>query len=224
MLYPKIKFKLNKNLDKKMTRAFWNRQKDGLNFGIKINASHPDLKNKEDINKYIDSFYQKNNSLLKQNLQTFSKKWNKVEKKFYNTTNKIFKNHLWPNGKYICYLSIFSFGPRFLENKTFQSYYRLRDEITWQISHEMLHFIFYDYINKKFSKQISKISEQNLWQLSEIFNTIVQNLPEYQQFTKFSLPDGPYPNQIELVRKYRKMWKKNDDIDQFLNLIFHFFY
>ena len=69
-MYPTLKVKLNKELDKKVCLQFINFQKVGIDFGKGIITIHPDIgeakrlsvnRQSDFISKYIDSFYKKNN-------------------------------------------------------------------------------------------------------------------------------------------------------------------
>lgn len=221
MPYPNITFKLNKELDQKMANAFWDKKAGGVVFFELIKKNHPKLEKKEQIDQYISSFYQKHNQIIIQKKVLIEKEWRIKEKDFFTIINKIFKNYPWPKGDYICYLSIFPFGPRFLENKTFQTCYKWDiEESIWQVSHEMLHFIFYDYVEHKFPLITKKVSNEQIWELSEIFNNIIQNLSVFKKVTNFSLPDGPYPQLVKKTKKFQLIWQEEkEDIDYFLQRV-----
>ena len=123
---PKISYKLNKALDKKMALAFLNVKAGGVNFFNSIIGVHPELKGinkqsknkqKEIIDKHFNAFYKEHNQYLNKRIKEFQTDWNKVEKKYFQAITKIFKNYPWPKGKYIGYLSIIDCNPRFLNNK-----------------------------------------------------------------------------------------------------------
>jgi len=54
------------------------------------------------------------------------------------------------------------------------------------VLHESLHFAFFEYCDNKLSETTSKYNKNNgpLWELSEIFNVIVLNMPEYRKILK----------------------------------------
>lgn len=225
--HPKLQFKLNKTLDKKMCLAFFKIKAGGVDFGRSIITLHPTLKKASRLNieekrsfisEYVDSFYLKYGSVLNTCLRKFSAEWQGVEEQFYFEVNKIFKGYLWPKGLYICYLSIFSSGPRFLENKTFQVYYRHSYGVKYFAFHEMLHFIFYDYIERKFAKKIKNLNSQNIWVLSEVFNNIILSGPEFIKLT--GKEPFFYPDHIDLTKKLMVIWNTCSDIDVFLKHCF----
>lgn len=216
-MYPKIKFQLNKKLDKEVCKGFLHLSVEGLNFGKEILKIHPGLKEKKPEN-YIDWYYKTHRNELLKKKKNFEKLWRKAERDFFDKTDKIFKGHQWPKGKYICYLSIFSCGPRFLQNKTFQSFYKYSPEILiQQIIHEMLHFMFYDYLYKKFPKYKAKKYKQKIWKISEAFNYIIQNQKEWTEL--FGKPILAYPKLKKLVQKTQKTWLEKKDIDCLLKKI-----
>lgn len=134
--------------------------------------------------------------------------------------NKIFKNHPWPKGKYIGYVSAFLMYPRNIREKTFffpfsHSTPKFSNII---IAHELLHFIFFDYIKKhgyKESKTHNKKAEY-IWQISEVFNAVIENWdPYYKIFKVKDLKQKPYTGQ-KYFQKMEKQWRENQNIDQLL--------
>jgi len=225
--YPKLKFKINKELDKKMCFNFLGAKAGGIDFGAAIIKDHPSLEKLNElnieekislINKYVDNYYFKYRQVLNRFLKKFKTEWQSVEDQFYLETNKIFKDYPWPKGLYICYLSIFDCGPRFLENKTFQVFYRHSYGLKFLAFHEMLHFIFYDYLEKKFAKEIANISTEKIWVLSEVFNNIIFSTPEFIKLTE----KKPYfyPEHIEITRKLSLIWTQTNNINLFLKNCF----
>jgi hypothetical protein len=209
-MYPKLKFQLNKDLDKKVCRNFIKLSIAGLDFRKEILKVHPVLNNiskKKEINKYIDKYYKKYRKKLLKQKEIFDKFWKKNNKNFFKKVDKIFKNHRWPKGKYICYLSIFPCGPRFLKDKTFQSFYKYPLKIfLQQIIHEMFHFIFYDYVYTHYSKYKSKKYQQKLWEISEAFNQAILN-------------QRIYPRLNGLTKKIKKIWQEKQNIDYLLKKV-----
>lgn len=224
---PKIKFKLNKTLDKKMAFEFLNIKQGGVDFSRGIIDVHPELKiikeikddkqKKKLINRHFDFFYKKHITYLKNQTVRFNKEWIKSEIKFFNKTKKIFKNNPWPKGKYIGYLSIIDCNPRFLKDKTFQIFYFHPQGIIYVTMHELLHFIFYEYAIKKHYKTFKKLNTETgiFWDLAEIFNAIILSLPEFIKLHKqkniFS-----YPQHKKYLPKLKKLWQETKDIDEWL--------
>lgn len=116
MRTPKLKFKLNSKFDFEVALDFYNNpQCAGVNFwkegALKY---HDELKTIEEIldkKKFLSNYVV---SLYKQHINEFEHRKNEIEalykseeQKFFYETEKIFKNHPWPKGKYTAYLSIF---------------------------------------------------------------------------------------------------------------------
>lgn len=222
----KIKFELNKNLDKKICHPFLFEKAGGIDFGKTIINNHPELfkirdikkekERKKEISIYIDNYYKKHIYQLKNSIQEFKKSWTKKEKEFFSKVNKIFKEHPWPKGKYIGYISIFNCNPRFLKDKTFQIYYKNKYGVVDIISHELLHFIFYDYFTKNFKKDFKKISEKELWEISEIFNSV---LFSFKPLSSFVSNQNYYPNLKKKINKAIKNWDSSKEIDDLINYL-----
>ena len=179
-----IKIGINKKLDYLTYENFRNFSIGGINFGIKIRKDHPKI-SKENYKKYIDEFYRKNWQKLLKTQKKSDKYIAKRQNHFWNAV----KNTLDLDDKkdrYGGYLSIFNCNPRFLDTKTFQIYYKKNlPEIAEVAFHESLHFIFFDFINKNLAKEIKGLDKNSglLWELSEIFNTIILNLSEFRKIT-----------------------------------------
>ena len=124
---------------------------------------------------------------------------------------KVF-DHPWPKGLYVSYLSVFPCGPRFLENKTFQVFY-LTKNISLNTAHELLHFLFYDYFEKKFP-EIS-LTEEKVWILSEVLNFLILDLPEFHAIFGAS-HSHPYPNHISIIENLKPEWENRKDLNSFL--------
>jgi len=221
--YPALTFKLNKALDKEVCFNFLGVKAGGIDFGRGLVTLHPSLNKLDTLDKegkihfirdYVNRYYRRKGHILAKFAKTFALEWRSVEVQYYRAVDQIFSNYLWPEGLYICYLSIFYSNPRFLENKTFQMYCWNPDGVKYIVAHEMLHFIFYDYVERKFTEEIKHLPPQKIWVLSEVFNNIILSLPEFMKFTEKT----PlfYPDHVELTEKLRAIWKRLEDTDLFL--------
>ena len=68
------------------------------------------------------------------------------------------------------------------------------------------------YVTEKYGNSFSK---EQLWDLSEVFNTIVLNLPQFAKLFPKHKEKG-YPVHKKLELEYREFWKRSEDIDDFL--------
>lgn len=221
-IYPKIRFSLNKNLDKWVGYHFLDHQKGGRDFGKSIIKIHPELssikknssekKKQAGVERYVDSFYEVHVNRLESVRKKFEQKWERVAQPFFISIDQIF-DQPWPKGLYFSYLSIFPCGPRFLENKTFQIFYLTEKEESLDVAHELLHFLFYDYFEKNFSG--INITDRSVWILSEVLNTLILNLPEFYAIFRVS-HRHPYPNHLSLIESLKPEWENRKDLNSFL--------
>jgi len=220
---PRVQFRLNRELDCKVGAHFLNLSKAGVSFGAKILKDHPNLdkakkvtlrKRNEKVTSYVNSFYRKHEKELELTQNRFQQEWDRSSETFFGVVGKLFNKHPWPEGKYIAYVSIFNCNPRFLKDKTFQVYWKHPKGVVAVSTHEMLHFLFYDYVKTNFSKEV--LSEGKLWQLSEIFNHFVLAEPPFIKFTGDKHP-SLYRDLLGLAQRLRPFWEKNKSLYHFLS-------
>lgn len=218
MQHPILKFQLNKNFDKQVCFKFLEHKSAGVDFGGGIMKLHPQLESaknkpgieqKQIISDYVEKSYLDNKEELEGKLNRYKSDWQEVENTFFIETEKIFKETEWPEGEYICYLSIFNCNPRFLHNKTFQLFFKKDKKAKSTICHELLHFIFYEYIKNL------KIPENFVWDISEIFNVTILNQSE---FKKLILPfvESGYPKHKVMILESLRIWEKNKNIGKWI--------
>jgi len=221
-----IRFYLNKDLDKYVAFQFLHEKAAGVDFGEKIQKDHPYLTiarktkdalgKKRIVNAYFDVFYKKHRQELEKKLSLVRTMWRDKEKDFFDTTEALFDGFEFREGMYIAYLSIIDCNPRFLDSKTFQWFYQKNiEETVFTIAHELLHFIFFDFANKKLKKEITKISEERLWNLSEIFNAVVLKAEIYKNIInpKYVIP---YPEHKKYLHTFEKKLKNVKDMREFI--------
>ncbi len=229
-MQPHVIFKLNKSLDKKMAFAFLNVKAGGIDFSNGIIRIHSELKSikkkkktdqKKIIDQYFDSFYKKHSDYLKKRTEKFQAEWNKTEKRYFRKVGRIFKNHPFPKGKYIGYLSIIDCNPRFLKDKTFQVFYSHPEGVISITAHELLHFIFYDYCFKKYPEIFKKLDPDRgtFWDLAEIFNLIILSQAEFKKIHR-QKSVACYPAYKKYIPKLKRLWFSKKDIDEWLPVAF----
>lgn len=204
-----MKIELNKKLDKEVYLAFYDAVVGGVDFGKKIRDDHPDI-TKENHIEYIDNFYIANKDKLNSVLEDMLACFDEIKETLFLELQKYFGKD-YKSENYTCYLSIFNCNPRYLENKSFQVYYKrshdMRKEV---IVHEATHFAFYDFCNSLGIKDDDK-----LWELSEIFNVIFLNLPSIQKAI------GAeellfYPDLKNKLEEIKKIWAKQLNAEEFI--------
>ncbi|HQK83670.1 MAG TPA: hypothetical protein PLK24_06965 [Atribacter sp.] len=222
----KLRFCTNKQLDEIMIEQFLHEQGAGVDFGKRIIKLHPKLKSakslenteqkKKIIHLYVYNYYRSHKEAISQSIKNLQKAWHKKEKEFVAVTGQFFMDYQFPKGKYIAYASIVDCNPRFLDSKTFQFFYKkkLADAIH-TIVHELLHFIFFDFVEKKLKSEIKILTEEQLWDLSEIFNVVVLGSAQYQNIVdkKYVFP---YPHHKPLLSQFRKAYKDSCNAEEFI--------
>jgi len=222
----KLRFYTNKQLDEIMAEQFFHEQGGGIDFGKGIVTLHPQLKSarllknivqrKKVIHLYFDNYYRTHKEAINHSIKNLQKAWHKKEKEFVMVTENFFGGFQFPQGKYIAYASIINCNPRFLDSKTFQFFYKkpLADAI-YTVAHELLHFIFFDFVEKKLKNEIKNLSEDQIWNLSEIFNLVVLESPQYQHIVdkRYVIP---YPDHKRFLSQFREADKDSCDAEEFI--------
>ena len=221
--YPKIKFKINKALDKKMAfyfhekrvfggEDFWKRGVASLSKNLDRIKNLEELK--REITKEVDSIYFERENLIKKRKKLIEEIYKKKEQDFFIVAGSIFKQNPWPEGKYFAYLSIFDFGPRFLEAKSFQVFASDQEKmILFSIFHEMLHFQFYDYCLKHYPEKFSSLNknEGSFWEMSEVFNAVVHSVPAFKKLHGKMEKLG-YPDHQAKIKLASNFWRGDIDL------------
>lgn len=232
--YPELKFVISKKKELETFLSFLNEAKYRDNkreMNWAFYQPHPRLRETRDkklnykkkfVKNYIDNFYRKNIASIKKGMLSIKKDWKRKEKHFFSLVDEIFKNAAWPEGKYIAYPTIWGMYPRFLKDKTFQIPYihKRRNYIPVIIAHEMLHFMFYGHVLKKNPKLKRHKHDFDLWHISEIFNAIIQNSPEWIRV--FQQKTTPYPEHKKHIKKLGDVWKQSKDIDIWIKKAFDY--
>lgn len=222
MKTPKIRFKFDSKLDFELAWIFYNNQKyagvdfwkkGALQYHDELGAIEKTKRKKLFLSNYTLSLYRQHKSDFEYQKKEIETLYKKKEQKFFCETEKIFKNHPWPKGKYIANVSIFDFCPRFLDDKTFFVFMYDDDKrILFTIFHEMLHFIFYDYCLTKYSIIFKNQNTEHgrFWEIAEIFNAIIQQTPAFKKLHG-SVNEIGYPELESKFKEARKAWNGNVD-------------
>ena len=177
-----ITISFDKELDKMVYEDFHDFSIAGVDFGDKIKHDHPEI-TEENYKNYIDNFYKENSLEMQNSLIKINKILLEKQDLFFDAVENLFKKDF-RDIKASGFLSIFDCNPRYLEEKSFQMFYKRNDMDKLEVVfHELLHFIFFDYCDS-FLKEETKDLDKNkgvLWELSEVFNVIVLNLPQFRE-------------------------------------------
>ncbi|MFA7662442.1 MAG: hypothetical protein WCX88_00815 [Patescibacteria group bacterium] len=225
--YPKVKFKIDLEAEKKF---ILNRQRNLQKFlpaGMAFVLRDEFIKNKDQIlSAYLETYYFDQKKQLHQSVLNTTKKWEQVSQDFFKKVDKLFSGWAWPKGNYRGYVSIARSHPRFIKEKMFSfpmiNYRPGREDIDLRITaHEMLHFIEYDYFEKKFGLIPSECNSVDnfFWQFTENLNVLIENSDFWSHFS-LGLTSEPYPDCKKLYNKMKKIWDKDQSIDNLVMKIF----
>lgn len=186
-----------------------------------LNGKFSEKEQKKIIEAYARSIYVLRKKEIDNRLKEIRKDWGKMEKKYLAVVEKIFGKHPWPKGQYIGYVSIFNMYPRNIGAKTFFFPYihHIPQKYNEVIAHEMLHFIFFDYmrnmygINENF--KFKNKPEEYVWEVSEVFNNVIEDWKPYQDVVR-SKP-FLYHGKVSMFNDMKKQWGKKQDIKWLLD-------
>lgn len=181
----------------------------------------------EKIQTYVSDIYKKHWGEYQDIVKIIKYDWDEYSDTFFQVANEIFKDTRWPHGEYWGSLSICFPYPRNLEFKTFQIPLKDKKYRLPTVAHEMLHFIFYEYVRKRYLSNEVDISEKMnqlmegkfifpLWSISEIFNMIVLSGKEFGDGQMDELRE--HPELQEDKKKLALIWTGvNGNIDDFFS-------
>ena len=229
--YPKINLKIDIKEDIDNCISFIKRERKGIkrefllwflpdDFKYILNKNFSEKERNKIIREYTKHIYKIKKDEIGKGFEKAKKDWQKVEKEYFQLVDKVFKNHPWPKGNYRGIVSIWHMYPRYIKHKIFFFPYKhkIPKYSNKVIAHEMLHFIFFDYIKREYNlEEFSEIKNRPndyVWQVSEVFNDVMENWKPYYGLFK----DKPcsYPDTEQMFKKMKKQWQKKQDIDWLL--------
>jgi len=174
------------------------------------------------ISEYTKYIHKLNKEGILKGVKEIKKRWAKIENRFYKLVDTVFQGHDWPKGKYTGYASIYLMFPRNIKEKTFYfPYSRTKWDPIGTIAHEMLHFIFFDYIKERYGiKENDEFKGKNpkyIWQVSETFNTAIENWKPYKDIFSTKENVKPYPGCEKMYKAMAQQWSKKQNIESLLN-------
>ena len=216
-----VQFKINKTLDKKLIHEFLNTFAGGVDFSKGIIRLHPDIKKVKGmdsdkkmrfISKYVNNYYSKNKTKINKKLSEIQNYWNEKEKTYFEEIRKVFGIKKPIQRKYVAYVSIINSCTRWISKKEFCVGYNLTiTNNILVICHELVHFFFYYYMNKKYPKSLN--NEQK-WIYSEIFNVVILNKPQFKQLFE-PLKEQGYHAHKKNFNKFQKLYDNSKDMNEF---------
>jgi hypothetical protein len=216
MSYQKIEFLLDSKFEQKILEGFVkdSAYDEGRNLEWAVIQKYPQLQKffhksnahngyevlgQNKIDDFLRSEYLLNADKFGETLKNYEQKWKSKEPKYLKLVGDLFGEFSWPNCVYQAYGTIWGMYPRFLEEKSFAIplYHQNPDYVSVVIAHEMLHFVFYEYFYLKYPKYKDENCNFLVWNISEVFNTIIQNSSEWLDV--FGLETMEYPEHEEVV-------------------------
>lgn len=233
MFYPRITFRKSAKKDFETLHAFAKDAKydnNGRNLNWAIFNKYPQLKtqldkdkhykikNEKSLRYFVYKTYQAKWTAMDRALTQHRQRWTKIAPHYFSLIDALFNNRKWPRGKYIAFGTIWGMYPRFLKDKTFQIpfWHRAPRYISVVIAHELLHFMFYDYFYEHYPKYHRPEDSFFVWHISEIFNSIIQNSPQWLKV--FELKSMAYPEHKKIITKLEKKYHQyvGWDVDKFI--------
>jgi len=212
-----FKINLNKELDYEVYLDFWDFSVAGANFAELIKKKHPSI-NQENYKKYIDDFYNNKKIELLKKQKEIEQKLGEKEEQFFVELEKIFNINFSKN-IYQGYLSIFNCNPRWLDTKSFQIYWQKDLKQAVEVAlHETLHFAFFEYLDKNFKEKIEGLDKNSgaLWELSEIINIIILNLPQFKNILDLE-EKLFYTSLKDKLDRVKIIWDENSNFNDFVD-------
>ncbi|OGF67519.1 hypothetical protein A3H04_02060 [Candidatus Giovannonibacteria bacterium RIFCSPLOWO2_12_FULL_43_11c] len=201
-----IKIGLNIELDYQVYAEFRNFSVSGVDFGLRIKKDHPHI-NLENYKKYIDEFYKENRAEIEISISELSGIINQKSDLYFTAIKKYFGLDCGKEN-YKGYVSIFDCNPRFVDDKSFQVFYKKSGSDKLRVCfHEITHFAFFDYFEKLFPAEYRSLDRNSgvLWELSEVINVILLNEPEFKNILQGE-EKLFYPNLEDKLTAIRSIW------------------
>jgi len=229
--YPKIKLKIGIKGDTNNCINFIKSERKGIrrqfvlwflpdDFQYILSKNFSEKERNKIIREYTKHIYKLREKEIKKGLAKAQRDWQKVEKEYFQLVDNIFNNHPWPKGNYRGVISIWRMFPRYVKQKIFFFPYKhkIPKHSNKVITHELLHFIFFDYLEKKFNlKEHSRVKnkpDDYIWKVSEVFNNVIEDWKPYHQLLKDK--PNPYTGTEKMFQKMKKQWQEKQDIDWLL--------
>lgn len=239
MNYPKISFlKTPFNIEFEWMYGFLFLNKWG--WEKRIIKKHPKLrglfkiKNKKKrevyLKNYIENFNKENLEKINRQMLNYEKKWNKIERKYFEILSNILETP-WPKSKkkISAFISINPICPRFLDSWSFILFYRQKyKNMLETIMHETCHFLYFKKWKEVFPGAKSKTFDYPYveWHLSEILAPIILNdiriqkllnkkAVFYAEHKKLKINRVDIPNYFNLL--YKEHLRQKTNFGEFLN-------
>lgn len=225
---PYIKFSYSKNKDLEFALHFVSREPLNKNFLrmylpkklVRI-LTLPLEDRKKRVTKFIEDEYKRRGAELTESYEEVRAEWKKVKSPYFALLRILFEGHPWSKDVFKGYGTIFLCYPRWIDQKAFlfPLEHKNPNYRVIVIAHEMMHFLFFDYIQKKYRlKQDSVLPRKDkryVWKVSEAFNTLIEGWPPFQNI--FHSNPRPYPETTKIYKEMEKFWNKEQNVPALLD-------
>lgn len=223
--YPKVDLIINKRQDKGVAKCFhYSRDLLGEMLGF-VDSDQFTGRQEEIVNAFIDHFYDTNDDKMAEELAIAKKEWARIEAYFFAQCDRMFSAWPWPEKKHTGTMSIWWRFPRYISRRTFNFPFVRRgmahpSNTNSIIAHEMLHFLEYDYMQKKHGLKPSEMHSKNnsFWQFTENLNILIQKSDAWEPIMK-GRGCKPYDVCIDQYNQMAKIWEKDQNIDNLIQNI-----
>jgi hypothetical protein len=224
-----LKYSLNKELDKNIALEFLGLTAGGLDFTSGVTGPHPEFSDilnldaadrKALIDSHFDSFYKHKSDELRSAVDTAADRWRAAETVFFEYALKLFGNKIQPK-HYSGFISVVNCNPRFVDDNSFQFFWKHRWGSVFVSMHEILHFLFFDYARSVLGEPYtaSDPNKGRFWEVSEVFNDIILSEKELVELHGVQTID-PYPALVPLLQEGRKIWLEIKNVDVLINHLY----
>lgn len=232
--YPEVSFIIDIEKEKQTAKNFFDNKEDvwlrehyfsgEAEYLLKFGST--DDERYQELERYISKTYKTQAVELTNSLAWARVKWREVEEAYFAVIDTLFHNRPWPEGNYRAEISIFSMYPRWVDEKLFFIPFEENPSrhTLAVIAHEMLHFMFFDYILERYglkeSTRLSGKDEQYIWNVSEVFNVVIDHFAPYMNAIPGSGISLPYPGQEDMYATMSQQWQEKQDVDWLLDFWF----
>jgi hypothetical protein len=217
---PKIDFSVDKDNEIEIFMDFWKKYDISIHEDLDYLKDEKDEeKVKQEVEKFVTDKYADEKG-INEDLETAQKNWQEKESLFYEKSKKYFGEHPWPKGNYNGMGSIWNIYPRYIEQKGFTFPLDKEKNSKLVIAHEMLHFLEYDYLEKKYGLKPSEASDKDntFWQFTENLNALIEQTNEWDDFTDGVKKERVKSECREMYKEMKNIWT-GKNVDEMVNEI-----
>ncbi len=171
------------------------------------------------IKKYMKEDRKKNAERYKKIINDFKAEFKKIKQDLIKDIEKLFDGYEFPDFHYKANFTIFRVYERYLDTKEFDIPLNVsRQEIFYVFIHEVLHFVFYEYMDNNFK---NRLDEKSLWDLSEIIDVILMKRKPLSRY--FVRKPEPYPGHTKHFEILDRLYAESNQMKEFIEKAIGYF-